>query len=389
MDFSTNSSSPARIPAFEARLNPQDGQDLSLGIPLEDNANIQYAAGGVRSSSLASTCPPSVPTSFDQLLALRALLSTCLSAEVNAGRDFGFPSDSPFKTRSQGSGLSSSSSSSPPSSMTSPAGEELLSSFASPDLSFHDLSMNDQDPMQAYQYPFDLSLLDNSQSYTTSPKQPFIQPLTLPEEFPTANVPVIADRSVGINNASAFPGSNSFLTVPPFTETTALGLYYPNTPQSFQIPSLSIQADASILSALPPTATAPAPPAEARKVRAAVPTVKTKRVRSGRINAVAAAAAASAAFGTNEDGVLKCPRHLRTHQDAKLTRYVCCGIPAAHPAAAGLDAGHSVRLYKGLEFVGGCGKSYARMDALQRHLGKSGCASGTAKDHQIWRQIYL
>ncbi|KAH9168467.1 hypothetical protein EDB89DRAFT_1837248, partial [Lactarius sanguifluus] len=67
-------------------------------------------------------------------------------------------------------------------------------------------------------------------------------------------------------------------------------------------------------------------------------------------------------------------RHLRTHQDAKLTRYVCCGLPADHPVAANLSPGHSVRLYKGCEFFGGCGKSYSRMDALQRHLGKSGCA---------------
>ena len=111
MDFPSNLSSPARIPAFEARLNPQDVQDLSLGMPLDgtnDNSNTQYAAGGVLSAPLASTCPPSLPTSFDQL---RALLCTYLSTEVNAGRGFGLlNTDSPFNTSSQGSELSSSTS---------------------------------------------------------------------------------------------------------------------------------------------------------------------------------------------------------------------------------------------------------------------------------------
>jgi hypothetical protein len=110
--FPTSLSSPSRIPAFEARLNPQDEQDLSLGMPLDEsnaNTNIQYAAGGVRSSPLASTCPPSVSTHYDQLC---ALLSAYLSAEVNAGRGFVLPDpDSPFDTGSQGSDLSSSSSS--------------------------------------------------------------------------------------------------------------------------------------------------------------------------------------------------------------------------------------------------------------------------------------
>ena len=262
--------------------------------------------------------------------------------------------------------------------------------------------MNDQDPLQACQYPFDLSFLTNDQSYTTPPKQHLFQPVALPEEPSTANVPIITDQCVGIGNAGTFPGCNSFPAVPSFSsETTALGLYYSNTPQNFQLPPLSIQTDASILSPL-----APAPTAEARKVRAVAPTAPTKRVRSGKTHAVAAAAAAAAIATSTagEEGVLKCPvcgfsqatrrkgdflRHMRTHQDAKLTRYVCCGIPAALPAAASLGTGHPVRLYKDLEFVGGCGRSYSRMDALQRHLGRSGCAGGTAKDHQIWRQLYL
>ena len=112
MDFPSNLSFPARIPAFEARLSPQDGQDLSLGMPLDelnDNSNTQYAAGGVLSAPLASTCPPSLPTSLDLL---RALLCTYLPAEVNAGRGFGLPStDSLFNTSSLGSELSSSTSS--------------------------------------------------------------------------------------------------------------------------------------------------------------------------------------------------------------------------------------------------------------------------------------
>lgn len=83
------------------------------GLLEEDNGdcNTQCAAGGVRSSPLASTCPPSMPfTSFDQL---RALLSTYFPAEVDAGSDFGLPnSDSPFITSPQGSEMSLCSSSS-------------------------------------------------------------------------------------------------------------------------------------------------------------------------------------------------------------------------------------------------------------------------------------
>lgn len=266
--------------------------------------------------------------------------------------------------------------------------------------------MNDQDPaasLQACQYPLALSFSPNGQPYSTPPKQPFFQPVALPEELSTADVPIITDQSVGIDNTGAFPGSTGSLAVPSFPETTALGLYYASTPKHFYIPPLSIQVDTSMFATLPPV--------ETRKVRAAAPTVKAsraKRVRSGKMmrrpSYVVAAASPSVSSGTDEECVLKCPvcgfpqstqrkgdfqRHMRTHEDANLTRYVCCGIPAAHPAAAGLSPGHSVRLYKGCEFYGGCGKSYSRMDALQRHLGKSGCAGGSAKDHQIWRQFYL
>ncbi|KAI0301184.1 hypothetical protein B0F90DRAFT_1564430, partial [Multifurca ochricompacta] len=61
-------------------------------------------------------------------------------------------------------------------------------------------------------------------------------------------------------------------------------------------------------------------------------------------------------------------RHLRIHEDGKLTRYVCCGVPATHPGVASLPQRHTSRSYGGCEFYGGCGKSYSRMDALQRHL---------------------
>ena len=294
--------------------------------------------------------------------------------------------------------------SSPPSSITSPVSEDLSHSLSSPELAFQDLSMNDPDPLQAYQYPPDLSFLANDQPYQTPPKQSFFQPVALPEVF-TPNMSVIPDHNVGINlginNAGAIPGSNSFPAVPPFSETTALGLYYPSTPQSLEIPPFSTQADASILSALPPSTNSRD---KTRKVRAVVPTARTKRVRSGKMHAVATAAAAiaaSTAFGTGKNGILECDicgfrpttsrkadflRHEKTHQD---TQYVCYGIPDDHPAAAGLDPMCSVRLYKGNKFLGGCGKPYSRMDALQRHSGKSGCACGTAKEYEIWRQEYF
>ena len=290
--------------------------------------------------------------------------------------------------------------SSPSLSITSPVSEELPLPFTSPDLAFQDLSMNDPDPLQAYQYPPDLSFLANDQPYKTPPKQSFFRPVALPEVC-TPNMSVIPDQNVGINNTGAIPRGNSFPTVPPFSET-ALGLYYPSPPRSLEIPPLSTQADASILSALPPSTNSCA---KTRKVRAVVPTARTIRVRSGRMHAVATAAAAaitaSTAFGTGKNSILECDicgfrpttlrkadlrRHEKTHQDA---RYVCCGIPDAHPAAAGLDPVCSVRCYKKCKFLGGSGKSYSRMDALQRHSGKSGCASGSAKDYQIWRQLYF
>ena len=259
--------------------------------------------------------------------------------------------------------------------------------------------MNDPDPLQAYQYPPDLSFLANDQPYKTPLKQSFLHCVALPEVC-TPNMSVIPDQNVGINNAGAIPGRNSFLTVPPFSETTALGLY-PRTPQSLEIPPLSTQADASTLSALPPSTKSRA---KTRKVRAVAPIARIKRVRSGRTHAVATAAAAiaaSTAFNAGKNSIPECDicgfrpttlhkadlrRHEKTHQDA---RYVCCGIPDAHPAAAGLDPVCSVRWYKKCKFLGGSGKSYSRMDALQRHSGKSGCASGSAKDYQIWRQLYF
>lgn len=42
-----------------------------------------------------------------------------------------------------------------------------------------------------------------------------------------------------------------------------------------------------------------------------------------------------------------------------LTRYVCCSMPAAHPAAANLGPGQSVRLYRGRKFLCVCGESYS------------------------------
>jgi len=189
-------------------------------------------------------------------------------------------------------------------------------------------------------------------------------------------VPIITD------NTRAFPGSNSFLAVPSsFPETTALGLYYHSTPQAFNLSPLSIQVDASILSNIPPSAR------ETREVRAATPTSAGKTRRPV----------------AHAKSFLECPkckykksvsrradflRHLKTHEDPKLTRYVCCGIPI-HPAAATLRPKHSVCFYKGLGFYGGCGKSYARMDALQRHIRKSNCVGASTKEHRKWRHLYL
>ncbi|KAI9508339.1 hypothetical protein F5148DRAFT_966856, partial [Russula earlei] len=66
-------------------------------------------------------------------------------------------------------------------------------------------------------------------------------------------------------------------------------------------------------------------------------------------------------------------RHLKKHEADHLTRVVCCGVPSTHLGVASLLPGHLTRWYNNHPFHGGCGRSYSRMDALQRHLKKSGC----------------
>jgi uncharacterized C2H2 Zn-finger protein len=84
-------------------------------------------------------------------------------------------------------------------------------------------------------------------------------------------------------------------------------------------------------------------------------------------------------------------RHLQKHDSEHLTRVICCGVPPTHPAVARLRPGRhlSPHWYGDRPFYGGCGRSYSRMDALQRHLKKSHCVGGNTKDHQAWRKLYF
>jgi hypothetical protein len=257
------------------------------------------------------------------------------------------------------------------------------------------------------QYPIATLLLPTDIS---PPSQLLLPPAALPDELTTPDVLCIAEQGqqgIGINDFGVVQGN--FLASPALPETTKLGLYYPSTPQNPNISPLSIQVENNASVPSPFERVPPAPAAECRKFRAVFPASKasrSKRAQSDktRPSDTITAASPSTSTGTKVGSVLKCKacgfsqstqrkgdflRHLNTHSDKKSNRYVCCGVPATHGKAGYLPPKYTVRSYKDCDFYGGCGKSYSRMDALQRHLGKSNCVGGSAKDHEIWRQLYL
>jgi hypothetical protein len=309
--------------------------------------------------------------------------------------------------------------STPPSSMASPLGDDGLLYLTTPDLlssPFKASEVGGQDrvvpalPHQGHTVPWPRP---SDISHSIPPVQHLHPPTSLSGKLVTADAPSIANQSpqgTVANNLSTVPGS--FIASPIFAETTALGLYFSDTTQSPNAPLLSTQAEdsASVPCAVqhvPP----PGPPAQNWTFRAVDPVANvscSKRVQSDKARSsdhvFTPAAPAFTSHGAKVEPVVECRkcgylqltkrmgdfrRHLKKHEADHLSRVVCCGVPPTHPAAASVRPGHLTHWYDGHPFYGGCGRSYSRMDALQRHLKKSGCISGSAKDHQSWRKLYF
>lgn len=290
--------------------------------------------------------------------------------------------------------------------------------FTSPDLLSHASSspfdVAGQDlaaPVQPYQDHFVAWHQPTDVPRTTPPVHHPSPPTFLPEERITSDVPRISRQSLqgtAANNLSAFP--SNFVAPPAFIETTALGLYYSDTAQSLDVPLVSAEAEnnasvSCVFQHVPP----PTRPTENWTFRAVDPSPKasrSKRTQNDKARPSDAATAASTATSCDakvepsveckQCGYLQVTkrmgdfrRHLKKHEAEHLSRVVCCGVPATHPAIASLRPGHRTHRYDDHTFYGGCGRSYSRMDALQRHLKKSGCIGGSAKDHQSWRKLYF
>ncbi|KAF8488643.1 hypothetical protein F5888DRAFT_1203669 [Russula emetica] len=419
-------SSPSFMPVFHVHPNHQDRPDRSQEWCYDkDNAcaSSQLAAGSIRSPSFPSTSPSSLDIysfDFDQWI---PLLNSDISSDLPPGYCPGFPvSDPPFTYGSQDSVSSSPNSSTPPSSMASPLGDDSLLYFTSPDLLSHDSSspfkaseIGGQDlvvpalPYQGHTAAWPWADIPHS----IPSVQHLHPPTSLSEKLVTADAPSIANQSpqgTVANSLSAVHGS--FITSPIFVETTALGLYYSDTTQSPDVPLLSTQAENNtsvpcVVHRVPP----PAPPAPNWTFRAVDPAAKasrSERVQSDEARSsdhvLTTAAPSITSHGTKVEPEVECKecgylqftkrmgdfrRHLKKHEADHLSRVVCCGVPPTHPAAASLRQGHLTHWYDGHPFYGGCGRSYSRMDALQRHLKKSGCISGSAKDHRSWRKLYF
>ncbi|KAH9985072.1 hypothetical protein BJV74DRAFT_581811 [Russula compacta] len=199
----------------------------------------------------------------------------------------------------------------------------------------------------------------------------------------------VANQALGgnaTNNIGALPGN--FFATPNLVETTALGLYYSDDTQSPNVPLSPIVSVPSVFEHVPP----PPPPGESWKFLAVDPSSKaprSKRARCNKKRPADGAAAASECGRRLNSRMGDFRRHLLTHEADYLTQVVCCGVPPTHPRAASLRPGYLTFAYNEKPFHGGCGKSYSRMDALQRHLKRSNCIGGSAKDHQSWRKLYF
>lgn len=314
--------------------------------------------------------------------------------------------------------------STPTSSMASPLGDDSLLYLTPPDLLAHDSSspfkaseVGGQDlvvPALPHQGHTVAWPRPTGISYSIPPVQNLHPPTSLSGKLVTADAPSIANQSLqdtAANNLSGVPGS--FIASPIFMETTALGLYYSDTTQSPDVSLLSTPTEHN--ASIPCVAQhvpSPAPPAQNWTFRAVNPAAKVSRSKSVQSDKArssdhvltTASPTTTTSHGAKVEPVVECKqcgylqltkrmgdfrRHLKKHEEHHLSRVVCCGVPPTHPAAASLRPGHLTHRYDGHPFYGGCGRSYSRMDALQRHLKKSGCISGSAKDHQSWRKLYF
>jgi ribosomal protein L32 len=241
------------------------------------------------------------------------------------------------------------------------------------------------------------------------PRQHIPQPLYLPENRITADVPSIANQSLqdpAANHLGALP--DNFIAPPAPIETTSLGLYYSDTTQSSDVPLVSTRAENN--TSAPCVFQRVPRPSENWTFRAVDPAKKASRSRRAQSDKARPSDALTAtpttttpSSGAKVEPLVECKqcgylqltrrmgdfrRHLKKHEE-HLSRVICCGVPSTHPAVVSLRPGHLTHWYDDHPFYGGCGRSYSRMDALQRHLKKSGCIGGNAKDHQTWRKLYF
>lgn len=434
-------SSPPCVPVFDVHSNRQDGL---LGFQAwfydDGKANryttTHHAAGSVCSPPFPSSSPPPPAIyAFDQWT---AMLNTDCPSNIYAACPLGIPvSDPSLNCGSRDSELSSCNSSyvilaslltvlrltaylsTPPSLMASPLGGDSPLYFTSPDLLLHALSspfkVNDvgsQDlaaPVRPYHDHAVAWPLPVDTPRSMLPEQHLPLPFFLPENRITTDVPVIANQSLHntvANHLGALPGN--FIAPPTSLETTALGLYYPDTTQSPDSPLVLAKAEDN--APIPCDFQCSPRPAENWTFRAVDPAKKASRPKRAQSDKArpsdaptAASTTATTAPGIKVDPLIECKqcgylqltkrmgdfrRHLKKHEQ-HLSRVICCGVPPTHPAAARLRPEHLTHWYDDHPFHGGCGRTYSRMDALQRHLKKSGCVGGNAKDHQSWRKLYF
>ena len=309
--------------------------------------------------------------------------------------------------------------STPPSSMALPLGDDSLLYLTSSDLlssPFKASEVGVQDivvPALPHQGHADAWLRPSDISHPILPVQHLHPQTSLSGKLVTGDAPSIANQSLQgtvANNPNAVP--SNFIASPISVETTALGLYYSDTTQSPGVPILSTHAENNasvpcVDQRVPP----PAPPSQNWTFRSVDPAAKVSRskcVQSDKARSsdhvLTTAAATTTSHGAKVEPEVECRkcgylqltkrmgdfrRHLKKHEADHLSRVVCCGVPPTHPAAVSLRPGHLTHWHDGHPFYGGCGRSYSRMDALQRHLKKSGCISGSAKDHHSWRKLYF
>jgi len=267
--------------------------------------------------------------------------------------------------------------STPTSSIPSPIGDDVSSLLTSPD-----------QPLRGSYSPFPVNAAGGLD--LVAPVQLLQHSITPPHS------------NTGVLPRNCIPG-------PAFMETTALGLYFPDANLSLDVPPLPTQVENNVPApSISGTSPRPVPPPPVKwTFRAVDPSPKalpSKRGRSDKSGPDTDDTTDDTASDSDVEALIRCEecgyvqskrrmsdfrRHLKKHDAEYLTRVICCGVPSTHPAIASLRPGHLTHWYDSHPFYGGCGRSYSRMDALQRHLKKSRCVGGSTKDHQSWRKLYF